>query len=79
LIYDNLDTATTKRCLESARKAAVQLQTATIDAHRILSRKNHLSGDSKRCLEMVWRHAMVVDDVLVHVADENGIKLVHPF
>jgi hypothetical protein len=78
-MHDNLDTATTKRCLETARRAAVQLQIATIDAYRILSRADHVKEDSRKCLQLVWRHALTVEDVLVEVAKDTGITWGAPF
>jgi hypothetical protein len=70
-----MDIVTTKRCFESARRAAIQLQIATVDAHRLLSRTDRLSGPTTANLHMIWRYGLFVEDLLVQVAQDSGIPL----
>jgi hypothetical protein len=79
MISDSMETATIKQCFEMARRAAVQLQIATIDAHRILSRSEKLNAPTTATLQMIWRYGLCVEDLLVSVAEEHAIKLVRSY
>jgi hypothetical protein len=79
MISDSIEYATIKQCFEMARRAAVQLQIATVDAHRILSRSRQLNAPTAATLQMIWRYGLCVEDLLVSVADEHSIKLVRSY
>jgi hypothetical protein len=79
MISDAMEAATVKQCFESARRAAIQLQVATIDAHRILSRNQRLNGPTTATLKMIWKFSICVEDLLVQVADDHSIKLVRSY
>jgi len=79
MISDAMEAATIKQCFESERRAAIQLQVATIDAHRILSRNRRLNGPTTEALSMIWQFGLCVEDLLVQVADDHSIKLARSF
>jgi hypothetical protein len=79
MISDPMETATIKQCFEMARRAAAQLQIATVDAHRILSRSQRLNAPTTATLQMIFRYSLCVEDLLVSVADEHAIKLVRSY
>jgi hypothetical protein len=72
---ESMECATTKRCFESARRATIQLQLAVVDAHRILSRAQRLSGPTTATLRLIWRYGLCVEDLLIQVAEDSGITL----
>jgi len=79
MISDSMHTATIKQCFEMARRAAVQLQIATVDAHRILSRSQRVNAPTTASLQMLWRYSLLAEDLLVSVAEEHAIKLVRSY
>jgi hypothetical protein len=70
-----MDIVTAKRCFESARRAAIRLQIATVDAHRMLSRTDRLSGPTTATLQLIWRYGLFVEELLAQVAQDSGIPL----
>jgi hypothetical protein len=79
MIADSMETMTVKQCLEVARRSAQQLQVATIDAHRILSRSDTAHASTKATLQMIWRYSMCVEDLIVNTAKAHQINLIRSY
>jgi hypothetical protein len=79
MIADSIETVTVKQCLEVARRSAQQLQVATIDAHRILSRSDNANASTQALFQTMWRYATAMEYLIVNAAKVHHINLIRSY